>query len=256
MMHSITRSLKSKLQQGKMIGGAWMMTVNPAYAELASVIGLDFVVIDMEHGAIALADLPGILRGFSRETSAIVRVPSADPSLIARVLDRGAHGVMVPRVESVETALEVSRAAKFPPQGDRGLALPALRASGYGTNPDYRSNSNADTLVIIQLESANAMNLALDIGDLPEVDLVFVGPTDLSANMNLEGQDHFATINQIIDGVVAKCKVAKIPVGIIPFAGRAIPVLKQLGFQMIVAGSDVAFLRESVINLKKALESN
>ena len=255
-MHSITTSLKSKLQQGKMIGGAWMMTVNPAYAELASVIGLDFVVIDMEHGAIALADLPGILRGFSRETSAIVRVPSADPSLIARVLDRGAHGVMVPRVESVETALEVSRAAKFPPQGDRGLALPALRASSYGTNPEYRSYSNADTLMIIQLESSNAMNLALEIGKLPEVDLVFVGPTDLSANMGIEGPDHFAALNQIIDGVVAKCKAAKIPVGIIPFAGRAIPDLKQLGFQMIVAGSDVAFLRESVINLKKTLESS
>jgi 2-keto-3-deoxy-L-rhamnonate aldolase RhmA len=255
-MHSITKSLKSKLKQGKMIGGAWMMTVNPAYAELASVIGLDFVVIDMEHGAIGLADLPGILRGFSRETSAIVRVPSADPSLIARVLDRGAHGVMVPRVESVETAIEVSRAAKFPPQGDRGLALPALRASGYGTNPDYRRNANADTLLIIQLESANAMNLALDIGGLPEVDLVFVGPTDLSANMNLEGQEYFSALNEINDGVVAKCKVDKIPVGIIPFAGRAIPDLKQLGFQMIVAGSDVAFLRDSIINLKNTFESN
>lgn len=255
-MHTIASSLKSKIQQGMRIGGAWMMTVNPAYAELASLIGLDFVVIDMEHGAIALADLPGILRGFSRETSAIVRVPSADPSLIARVLDRGAHGVMVPRVESVETAIEVSRAAKYPPQGDRGLALPALRASSYGTNADYRRNANADTLMIIQLESANAMNLALDIGGLPEVDLVFVGPTDLSANMSLEGEGNFSALNQIIDRVVAKCKVAKIPVGIIPFAGRTLSDLKQLGFQMIVAGSDVAFLRESLINLKATFESN
>jgi len=254
-MHSITASLKTKLQQGKIIGGAWMMTVNPAFAELASAIGLDFVVVDMEHGAIALADLPGILRGFSRETSAIVRVPSADPSLIARVLDRGAHGVMVPRVESIKTALEVSRAAKFPPLGDRGLALPALRASGYGTNPEYRPNSNANTLVIIQLESANAMNLALDIGGLPEVDLVFVGPTDLSANLALEGPDHFAALNKIIDGVLEKCKASKIPVGIIPFAGRTATDLKELGFQMIVAGSDVAFLRESIINLKKTFES-
>lgn len=255
-MHTITSSLKSKIQQGKRIGGAWMMTVNPAYAELASLIGLDFVVIDMEHGAIALADLPGILRGFSRETSAIVRVPSADPSLIARVLDRGAHGVMVPRVESVEIAIEVSRAAKYPPQGDRGLALPALRASSYGTNAGYRRNANADILMIIQLESANAMNLALDIGGLPEVDLVFVGPTDLSANMSLEGEGNFSALNQIIDGVVAKCEVAKIPVGIIPFAGRTLSDLKQLGFQMIVAGSDVAFLRESLINLKATFESN
>ena len=254
-MHLITTSLKAKIKQGKSIGGAWMMTVNPAFAEIASAIGLDFVVVDMEHGAIGLADLPGILRGFSGATSALVRVPSADPSLIARVLDRGAHGVMVPRVESVERALEVARAAKFPPQGDRGLALPALRASAYGTNPDYRSIANRDTLVIIQLESLNAMNLALEIGGLPEVDLVFVGPTDLSANLNLEGPDHFIELNQVIDAVVAKCKSAKIPVGIIPFAGRAIPELKQLGFQMIVAGSDVGFLRESAVNLKKTLES-
>ena len=255
-MHSITASLKTKLKQGKSIGGAWMMTVNPAFAEIASAVGLDFVVVDMEHGAIGLADLPGILRGFSGETSALVRVPSADPSLIARVLDRGAHGVMVPRVESVATALEVARAAKFPPLGDRGLALPALRASAYGTNPDYRNNANRDTLVIIQVESRNAMNLAVEIGSLPEVDLVFVGPTDLSANLNLEGPDHFAALNQAIDSAVAQCKTAKIPVGIIPFAGRAIPDLKQLGFQMIVAGSDVGFLRESAVNLKKTLEAN
>ena len=255
-MHSITTSLKSKLKQGKSIGGAWMMTMNPAFAEIASAIGLDFVVVDMEHGAIGLADLPGILRGFSGETSALVRVPLADPSLIARALDRGAHGVMVPRVESVATALEVARAAKFPPLGDRGLALPALRASAYGTNPDYRNNANRDTLVIIQVESRNAMNLAVEIGSLPEVDLVFVGPTDLSANLNLEGPDHFAALNQAIDSVVAQCKAAKIPVGIIPFAGRAIPDLKQLGFQMIVAGSDVGFLRESAVNLKKTLEAN
>jgi len=255
-MHSITTSLKTKLKQGKTIGGAWMMTVNPAFAEIASAVGLDFVVVDMEHGAIGLADLPGILRGFSGETSALVRVPSADPSLIARVLDRGAHGVMVPRVESVATALEVARAAKFPPLGDRGLALPALRASAYGTNPDYRNNANRDTLVIIQVESRNAMNLAVEIGSLPEVDLVFVGPTDLSANLNLEGPDHFAALNQAIDSAVAQCKTAKIPVGIIPFAGRAIPDLKRLGFQMIVAGSDVGFLRESAVNLKKTLEAN
>ena len=255
-MHLITTSLKAKIRQGKSIGGAWMMTANPAFAEIASAIGLDFVVVDMEHGAIGLADIPGILRGFSGETSALVRVPSADPSLIARVLDRGAHGVMVPRVESVEIALEVARAAKFPPQGDRGLALPALRASAYGTNPNYRINANRDTLVIIQLESLNAMNLALEIGGLPEVDLVFVGPTDLSANLNLDGPDHFIELNQVIDTVVAKCTLAKIPVGIIPFAGRVIPELKHLGFQMIVAGSDVGFLRESVANLKKTLGTN
>jgi 2-keto-3-deoxy-L-rhamnonate aldolase RhmA len=74
--------------------------------------------------------------------------------------------------------------------------------------------------------------------------------------LGLEGPDNFAGLNQLIDGVLAKCKAAKIPVGIIPFAGRVVPDLKQLGFQMIVAGSDVAFLRESIINLKKTLESN
>ena len=255
-MHQIKTSLKSKIQAGKIIGGAWMMTVNPAFAEIASAIEMDFVVVDMEHGAIGLADLPGILRGFSRETSAIVRVPSADPSLIARVLDRGAHGVMVPRVESVQTALEAARAAKFPPQGDRGMALPALRASAYGTNPDYRRSSNADTLVIIQLESANAMSLALEIGNLPEVDLVFIGPTDLSANLGLEGAENFTALNQEIDTVLEKCKTANIPIGIIPFAGRAVPELKQLGFQMIVAGSDVGFLRDSAVNLKNIIDSN
>ena len=104
--------LKARISKEGSIAGLWMMTVNPAFAELASLANLDFLIVDLEHGAITLSDLPGILRAFSGETAAIVRVPSSDPTMIARVMDRGAHGVMIPRVESVEEAQQASAAAK------------------------------------------------------------------------------------------------------------------------------------------------
>ena len=106
-----------------------MCSVNPVFAELASALQLDFIIVDMEHGAIDMADLPNILRGFSGSCAPIVRIPYAHPSFVARVLDRGAVGIMVPRVDTEEQARDGSRAAHYPPQGERGKAIPMIRGS-------------------------------------------------------------------------------------------------------------------------------
>ena len=247
----MNKSLKKKILDGDTIIGAWMMTVNPAFAELASSLDIAFLVVDMEHGAIALADLPNILRGFNGSTVPIVRVPSAEPTLIARVLDRGARGIMVPRINDVETARVAARAAKYPPIGDRGLALPALRASDYGLNPLYRDEANNEFLTIIQLESRSAIASAIDIGNEPGVDMVFIGPTDLAADLQLEGAAHQDTLNQIINDAAKRCAEQDIPIGTITYGCRSVKDLKSAGFQMLVVGSDVGMLREALSSLPK-----
>jgi 4-hydroxy-2-oxoheptanedioate aldolase len=245
------KNLKAKLANGELITGAWMMTVNPAFAEIASALEIDFLVVDMEHGAIGLADLPHILRGFHGPTVPLVRVPSAEPTFIARVLDRGARGIMVPRVDDVETARTAARASKYPPTGDRGLALPALRASDYGLNSTYRHQANDEFLTIIQLESKSAINLALDIGQEPGVDMVFIGPTDLAANMNLEGPSNKPELDRVINDTASRCQSKKIPIGTITYGGRTAQDLAAFRFQMVVVGSDVGMLREALSAVQK-----
>lgn len=245
------KNLKDKLAKGETITGAWMMTVNPAFAEIASALEIDFLVVDMEHGAIGLADLPHVLRGFHGPTVPLVRVPSADPTFIARVLDRGARGIMVPRVDDVETARTAARASKYPPLGDRGLALPALRASEYGLNTNYRNQANEEFLTIIQLESGAAIDAALDIGQEDGVDMVFIGPTDLAANVKLEGPTNKSELDRVINDTAKRCRSKKIPIGTITYGGRTAEDLTASGFQMLVVGSDVGMLREALSAVQK-----
>jgi 4-hydroxy-2-oxoheptanedioate aldolase len=240
--------LKSRIARNGSIAGLWMMTVNPAFAELASLSELDFLIVDLEHGAITLADLPGILRAFSGDTAAIVRVPSSDPTMIARVMDRGAHGVMIPRVESVEEAQQASAAAKYPPRGSRGIAFPALRASSYGMNSDYRASADNSGIVIIQIESQVALNSLSKIAELDCVDAVFLGPADLSADINLEGSDDF---DEVIEGFLTKCKDLPCLSGTVGFGGFNYDRLVNLGCQIMVIGSDVSIMRAGVSSFKK-----
>ena len=240
--------LKSRVAEKRSISGLWMMTINPAFAELASLYELDFLIVDLEHGAITLADLPGILRAFSGETAAIVRVPSSDPTIIARVMDRGAHGVMIPRVESVEEAEQASAAAKYPPMGKRGIAFPALRASGYGMNSAYRSSVDNLGMVVIQIESRAALSLLPQIAGLPNVDAVFLGPSDLSADMGLEGSKDF---DVIVEDFLIECKDLPCLSGTIGFGNFSRERLLGLGCQMMVLGSDLSVMRNGLATFKE-----
>ncbi len=248
---SPTPSLKQRIREGRKVIGAWMCTPSPAFAELASSLALDFLVVDMEHGAIDMADLPNILRGFSGGCAPIIRIPYAHPNFVARVLDRGAAGVMVPRVDTLAQARECARAAYYPPEGERGKAIPMIRGSGYGMQEDYRDRSNRDVFVCVQIESAEAISALPQIAAEPLIDLLFVGPTDLSANLRLEGSEHQDAFWRIMDDIQAQCAQAGMAVGTIPFSGVTAPALFEKGYQMVAAGSDVTMLREGLQQLRK-----
>nr|UOZ96403.1 2-dehydro-3,6-dideoxy-6-sulfogluconate aldolase [Cupriavidus sp.] len=248
---SKTPSLKQRIREGQKVIGAWMCTPSPAFAELACSQGLDFLVVDMEHGAIDMADLPDILRGFSGACAPIVRIPYAHPSFIARALDRGAAGIMVPRVDTLTQARECARAAHYPPEGDRGKAIPMIRGSGYGLREDYRDRSNRDVFVCLQVESAQAIDILAQIATEPLVDLLFIGPTDLSANLRLEGPENHDAFWKIMDQIQRQCAQAGMAVGTIPFSGVSASALFEKGYRMVAAGSDVTMMREGLAQLRK-----
>lgn len=235
--------LSSKLREGGVSVGLWLMTPTAAFGELVRGAGIDFVVVDLEHGLHTLDTLVDMLRCVQGgRTAVIVRVPSHDPTLVSRVLDRGADGVMIPRVDDRETALRMAAAARFPPHGERGLALRALRASGYGADADYRSRSDRDVLVMIQLESRKALDDAVAIGGAPGVDLAFVGPADLAANLCLEGPDHQDEFRYMVDEKIRELRRAGVMVGTVPFGGHTVRSLADMGVQLFITGSDIGIM--------------
>jgi 4-hydroxy-2-oxoheptanedioate aldolase len=247
-------SLRARIRRGDTVVGVWCMTPNPTFTEIAASQGLDFVIVDMEHGAVGLSDLPDLLRGLSgSRTAGLVRVPSHDPTFISRAMDRGAQGVIVPRVDTPEAAAMVAAACRFPPVGMRGLALPGIRASGYGSNADYRDAHNDGVLVAVQIESGIAVEHAVAIGTAPGVDLAFVGPNDLSAEMGMESLEDRPRFIEVLDATFRKLAAAGVPTGTVPHSGRTWQQLAAVGVQLHAVASDVGLMRDGVKSLLSSI---
>lgn len=246
-------NLKKRIASGETVVGSWLMTPSHTYLELASAQAVDFVVIDLEHGDLSLEDVSGLMRTLAAgPTAALVRVPSHDATLISRLLDRGAHGIIVPRVDDVATATAMAAAAQFPPIGRRGLALGAARGATYGLDAGYRTTRAKEALMIVQIESRAAMDAAVEIATAPGVDMAFIGPGDLSADLGLERPEDQAALIAAVDSIRDRVRAVDVPLGTIPHAGRTWQTLAKSGFRMLVVNSDIAILKQGVADLALA----
>jgi 4-hydroxy-2-oxoheptanedioate aldolase len=197
--------IKAALRSGESVRGLFVKTPDPLIAELLGICGLDFAVCDSEHGTSSVGDLENFCRALElRGSTPFVRVGSSSRIGLSRSFDAGAMGVHVPWVEDAETAHAVIDAVKYLPEGKRGLA--GSRTSHYGIDcnlVDYMARSNQETLVVAQIESRNAVDNADSIARTPGVDVVFVGPTDLSNSigrpLDFDNQELTAMIQQVVD---------------------------------------------------------
>ena len=248
-------NIRSRVRSGEMLLGTWMSSSNPVYAEMCSLADLDFVIIDMEHGLIGMDDIVPILQALKAggKTAALVRVPSHDATMISRVLDRGADGIIVPKVDEVSEARGVVAAAKYPTAGTRGIAMGVIRASQYGMNPGYRQTANDEILICVQIESKRAVENASAIAAIDGVDILFIGPSDLSADMSLEGPNNIKMLTGVIDGVISTLCNQGFRVGTLPHAGRDWHILAPMGVTLYATGSDVQFLRQGIASIKPSL---
>jgi 4-hydroxy-2-oxoheptanedioate aldolase len=204
----LARPLAKRLRAGEVLAGLIVKMPGAATIEMAGHSGFDLVVIDTEHGAGDVLDLEHHLRAAdSAGIPALVRVGSHAPIEILRVLDAGATGIVVPRVTDPATVRAVVAAAHYPPLGRRGLAT-STRAGRHGlTSVGQHVRDAADrTVVIVQLEDAEAVPRVEAIVATPHLDAVFVGPTDLSSSLGHPGElDHpdvAAAIDRVAEAVV------------------------------------------------------
>jgi len=186
-------ALRQRLIDGQPVRGSWLCSGSPVVAELMAGYPFDFLCVDVEHAAIDLPQAQALFQAIQAGRSTCepwVRLAGVDYAQIKRFLDAGALGVIAPLVRRVEEVETLVAAAKYPPEGARGLGF--CRANAYGRDVEaVWQNANDAITVVIQIEHIEAVDVIDDLLAVPGVDAAFIGPYDLSASMGLAGQfDH------------------------------------------------------------------
>jgi len=183
----MTATLKQRIRNREITLGSWVTIGHLAVAEIMAKAGFDWLTIEMEHSAITLSEAEALIRVVDLcGVVPLVRVGENDATLIKRVMDAGAHGVIVPMVNSPEDARAAVSAVRYPPDGQRGVGL--ARAQGYGLDfESYRKWVQEESIVIVQVEHIDAVNRLDEILSVPGVDAFIVGEYDLSGSLGAPG---------------------------------------------------------------------
>src|ERR1700676_4042948 len=176
---------------------------DPQIVEIIGLAEFDACFIDMEHTTLDLHDVQACVMAAERVgITSIVRTPRFDPAFILRLLDMGVQGIQVPHVSDPETAREAVKAVRYPPQGDRGMAA-GSRAAGFGNTPllDHMAKSNREILLACMIEDMAAVERIDEIAAVEGVDLLAVGPSDLSRSLGVSGHTEHPRLVAAIDRV-------------------------------------------------------
>jgi len=192
--------LKKQLRKGEVVIGPFMKLTDPAAVEIAGYAGFDFVIIDTEHGPISIETAQNLIRAAEVvEITPIIRVTENNPVLILRALDIGAQGVEIPQINNKESAVRAIQAAKFAPAGDRGVCR-FVRAAKYSALDRYKyfEYANRETIAILHIEGTEGINNLRKILSVKGIDVIFIGPYDLSQSLGITGQvDHPRVIKEM-----------------------------------------------------------
>lgn len=214
---------KAKLQAGESVFGCFLRYRDANLAELLGYVGWDFLVIDSEHGTIEPRDCEDLVRAAElRGVTPVVRVPTNHPALILRYMDTGAQGVQLPMIASQNEAEAAVQAVKYQPRGRRGLA--GTRAADYGQVQPlkaYVAEANAETLVVAQIETAEAVAQLPEIVQVEDLDVLFVGPTDLSHSLGRPGEVDHPEVHDVIDHIAETVLAAGKVLGIMAYNAEA-----------------------------------
>ena len=217
---------KAKLAAGEAVFGCFNRYRDPALAEFISMLGWDFLIFDGEHGPLEAHHVEELCRAVElRGITPLARVANNQPHLILRFLDTGVHGVHVPWVNTAEGVEQAVQSVKYGPRGVRGLA--GSRASDWGLHEsiaDYTVRANRETMLIVHIETIQAVEAIEEYVAIDDVDVLFIGPTDLSHSLgqpgNPEHPDVMAAMERVAEVVVPSDKTLGIYAGTADFAAR------------------------------------
>ncbi len=248
------RSLRDRINAGGSAFGVFLNLGSPAAAAICSQAGLDWILIDLEHGSGSEASLVGDIQAARTGGAAVlVRVESNERLRASRTLDLGADGVMVPRIEDASDARIAVSNLRFPPRGRRGVAL-MTPAAGFGRLTVVELVNSADPLGIIQIETESAVADADGIAAIDGVDVLFVGPADLSTALGQPGRLDHQTVRAAMAAVVAATEANGKTAGILVPSVDAARTYIDLGFRFIGIGSDASHLATAVRGIRREMD--
>jgi 4-hydroxy-2-oxoheptanedioate aldolase len=251
----ILNKFKNMLKEGKTVFGPFMKSTDPAFIEVVGHSGFDFVILDMEHGPAGIPELQNLIRGaLLANIIPIVRTSDSSEISIAKPLDLGALGVQIPQVTSGVMAKACVQAARFYPEGERGVCR-FVRAANYSSMPreEYFSKAN-EILVIIQLEGKEAIQDIDNILKVEGIDILFIGPYDLSQSLGVPGQINNPVVIEAMNDIVKRAQAMGIVVGTFTDTLQSAKMWEKTGVQYISYSVDVGIFTNACTQLVKDLK--
>jgi len=240
--------LRQRLREGELVLGQMVLELfTSGIGPMLAACGLEFVIFDMEHGRCdigLLSEMIASCRG--SEIVPLARVPDVNFAPLSRVLDLGARGVMVPRVESRQQAEEIVRQLKYAPQGQRGVALGVAHDLYRAGSPEFFAKANDEIIVILLLETATAFENLDEIISVPGVDVAWMGHYDLTVSMGIPAQFEHPKFLAAMDALVAACQRHGVAPGFLPPTPESAVHWINKGFRMISLGSDIGVFLDGV----------
>lgn len=251
------KNLKKRLKQEETLIGCWLNLGSSISAEIVGNAGFDWVLIDLEHGVGVEKDVLNQLQALEHTPAAsIVRVESSERQRMHRMLDLGVEGIMCPRINDATEAKKVVSGLRYPPEGSRGVAK-VVRATGFGRNfSEYFRDAKDDILGIVQIETPEVLKHLDNIAAIDGVDVLFIGPSDLSMSLGVFGQfDHPRYTDALKATVLAAQKAGK-ATGILLSDPDDFGTYHQMGIRMIACGADVGFISSGANNMALKLQAH
>lgn len=249
------KTLKELIAEKKSVFGIFAKTNDPMFIEIMGKTGIDFVILDCEHGPNSPREvLPLVLAARASGLQAVVRVGTSSVIDIQRMLDLGLSGVQVPQVQQEADAKNVVKAAKFAPLGNRGVCC-NVRPADYALKKrqDYFSEQNNDVTVIVHIEGKDGFDNLDSIMDVEGIDIFFIGPNDLSQSLGCPDVTHPKVIGTVND-IIEKCKKKGKHIGIYADSVKSAMQYKSLGISYIACSTDVGIFARSCLEMSTAFE--
>ena len=247
--------LKSNLLSGKIQFGCWLSLGNNVSAEICASAGFDWNLIDLEHSALDLSQVHQQLQVIAgHNCSGVIRVDSISEVLVKKILDLGAQSLLFPNVKSREELEEIVKYVTYPPRGTRGVSS-NTRANLYGRITDYFENVDKEFCLMVQVETMAGIEKIEEISKIPKLDVIFIGPQDLAADLGYLGNPGHPSVRKIMKEAISLIiKNKKIP-GVLAFDLSEASNWMKLGVKFIAVTSDQYLLARETANLVNSVKT-
>ena len=229
-------------------GGMIFEFFNPGIPIILKNAGCEFIIFDMEHGGLSLEQFKTLsVISNANKISPFIRIPEVNYNYVARALDLGASGVMVPMVNTADDAIKIVQSSKYPPQGKRGAGFGFAHDNYINQNPlSYIKKANDSLINIIQIETKTALENVKEIASIKGVDCLWVGHFDLTNFLGIPGDFSSNIYLNAIDEIVLAANTYKKSLGIMVNNKQELETYSKLGFNMIAVGTEMNILTRSI----------